>query len=296
MTRYLWQSMILLLLVGRANAQETFIFPNTNRNAALANPAMQSMDSSTNFTASGRKQWTGINDAPQAFSFTASTFIKDPGLSAGLVVEHKSVAVNKYSGIGFMLSKTVKLSKTEYLSLGFYGGADNFSANYTSIGGGDPALAQKQRINQWRGIVGAGLLLHGERFYFGASMPRIPLKDYKDVPDESNGYLTAGILLPLNEQFSVAPNLAWNVLNKSRPVDAGAMLFVQETFGVGATYRSTGEVNAALQYSFQRTLQVGYSYIFAVGNSQNISRFSGGSHEVFINYRINNIPLPFKWW
>lgn len=296
MTRYLWQCIVLLLLAGQANAQETFVFPNFNRNAALANPAMQSMDSSTSFTAAGRKQWTGINDAPSTFSFSGSTFIEKPGMSIGFVAEHKSVAVNKYSSLGLMLSKTVKLSKTEYLSLGFYGGADNFSANYSGLGGGDPALAQKQQINQWRGIVGAGLVLHGERFYFGASMPRIPLKDYKDVPVESNGYLSAGILLPINEQFSVAPSLIWNVLNKSRALDAGATLFIQETLGVGATYRSTGEMNASLQYSFQRTLQVGYGYIFSVGNNQNISRFSGGSHEVFINYRINNIALPFKWW
>lgn len=289
MTRYLWK-LALLLLATKANAQETFIFPNFNRNAALANPAMQSMDSSTNFTTYGRKQWTGINDAPQAFSFTGSTFIKGPGLSAGIVAEHRSVAVNKYSSLGVMLSKTVRLSKTEYLSLGFYGGADNFSANYTGLGGGDPALAQKQRINEWRGIAGAGLLLHGEKFYFGASMPRIPLKGENK---EINGYLSAGVLLQLNETFSLSPTVLWNIVNENRAVDAGAMLFVQEAFGVGATYRSTGEMNAALQYTYQQKLQVGYSYIFSLGNSQNISRFSGGSHEVFVSYKISNI---FKWW
>ena len=290
MTKYLWKLM-LLLLATQANAQETFILPTFSRNATLANPAMQSMDSSTNFSASGRKQWAGINDAPQAFTITGSTFIK--GFSAGISVEHRSIAVNKYSSMGFMLSKTVKLSSTEYLSLGFYGGADNFSANYTGIGGGDPALAQKQRINEWRGIAGVGLLLHGEKFYFGASMPRIPLKGENK---EINGYLSAGVLLQLNETFSLSPTVLWNIVNENRAIDAGAMLFVQETAGIGATYRSTGEINAALQYSFQKQLQVGYSYIFSVGNSQNISRFSGGSHEVFVSYRINNITLPFKWW
>lgn len=289
MTRYLWK-LALLLLATQANAQETFIFPNFSRNATLANPAMQSMDSSTNFTAGGRKQWTGINDAPQAFSFTGSTFIKRPGISVGLVAEHKSVAVNKYSSLGAMISKTVKLSKTEYLTLGFYGGADNFSANYTGLGGGDPALSQKQHINEWRGIAGAGLLLHGDNFYFGASMPRIPLKGENK---EINGYLSAGVLIHLNEQFALAPNLLWNIVNENRALDAGAMLFIQETIGIGGTYRTTGEMNAALQYFFQKKLQVGYAYIFSIGNSQNISRFSGGSHELFVTYRISNT---FKWW
>lgn len=251
---------------------------------------MQGMDSSTNFTASGRKQWTGINDAPQAFSFTGSTFIQKPGIAVGLVAEHRSVAVNKYSSVGAMISKTVKLSQTEYLTLGFYGGADNFSANYAGLGGGDPALAQKQRINEWRGIAGAGLLLHGEQFYFGASMPRIPLKGENK---EINGYLSAGVLLQLNETFSVSPTVLWNILNENRALDAGAMLFIQETAGIGATYRTTGEINAALQYTIREKLQLGYAYIFSVGNSQNISRFSGGSHEVFASYRISNTS---KWW
>lgn len=292
MTRYLWK-LALLLLANQANAQEAFIFPNFSRNATLANPAMQSMDSSTNFTAGGRRQWTGINDAPQAFTFTGSTFIERVGVSVGIVAEHKSVAVNKYSSLGAMISKTVKLSETEYLSLGFYGGTDNFSANYTGIGGGDPALSQKQRINQWRGIAGAGLLLHGENFYFGASMPRIPLKDYNDIEEKTNGYLSAGVLIHLNEQFALAPNLLWNIVNENRALDAGAMLFIQETIGIGGTYRTTGELNAALQYTLQRKLQLGYAYIFSVGNSQNISRFSGGSHELFVSYRISNT---FKWW
>lgn len=287
------------------HAQEEFIYANFNKNITLTNPAMMGMDTSTSFTAFGRRQWTGINDAPVSASFTGSTFLGRLGISAGLAAEYKKVAVTSYTSIGAMLSKTVRISESERITLGFFGGMDNFSARYGALGNGDPAFQGKQPVNLWRGVVGFGLTLHGDNFYIGASMPRIKLKSYNDDtqlrPEDTgnSGYVAAGMYLPLGSGLSLAPAVMYNIMPEDRPLDIGATLIFRESVGAGLTWRSTGEMNAALQYSFQRSFQVGYSYIFAVGHHKHISRFSSGSHEVFVHYRIpwrTSGMLPYKWW
>ena len=296
---------MFLLLSPYLQAQEKFIYANFNKNTGLVNPANMGMDSSTSLTAFGRKQWAGINDAPVAFSFTGNTFLRRPGIAVGLVAEHKKIAVISYTSLGAMVSKTVNITSTERLSLGFYGGMDNFSTRYGGLGQGDPLLAGKQPVNEWRGVAGFGIMLHRDNFYIGASMPRIKLKRFRSEgqlrpEDEGNsGYVAAGSMHRLGEYFAIAPSLLYNIFPQDKPLDIGATVIYRESAAAGLTWRSTGEMNAALQYTVQRRLQLGYSYIFAAGNRRNIIRFSSGSHEIFVNYRIPwaaGAFLPYKWW
>jgi len=298
---------LLLQLPFLIRAQDNFILSNFNKNILLINPAFMGMDQSTTFNVFGRKQWAGIDDAPAAFSFTGNTSFEKSGMAAGLAIEHRKAAVTSFSSAGLLLSKSVAISNKVSLDLGFYGGADNFKTDYAGIGEGDPVFAGKQSLNLWRTVVGFGLMAHSEKFYAGFSMPRIKLKKFDDREENlryndrgNSGYVTAGALFSIDEELALTPSILFNLTQEDKPLDLGLMLQVREKAGIGATWRSTGELNAALQLNFTRSLQFGYSYIFGVGSSsQYISRYSKGSHEVFLNFRLPSTKghtLPFKWW
>ncbi len=282
---------IILCVSSFCKGQQDPNYTQYMYNMSVINPAYALSD--TDLIQAGvlyRAQWVGSVGGPTTGSIFGHMSFTDR-MQGGVSVVHDEIGdvvseTNFYLDYAYVLP----MGKTTALSFGLKAGFTSFSTDFSGFVYSDP-LPDSSFANSISSIfpnVGLGTYFFGENYYVGLSTPNIlqseHLKDesgvFSSAKEELNLYLTAGYVLPLNENLKFKPAfLASSVVDAPISLDVTANLLFNDKFEVGVSYGFENEAQGLVNFKINSFLRIGYAYDYLFSN---LGRFNNGSHEVMI--------------
>ncbi len=291
-------SLVFVLLAGNLHslmAQQDYHFTQFNFNKLAINPAYGGTDNLISLTSMYRRQWSGLEGAPQTATFSAHAPVFHNRIGLGLLVYDDRIGVTHDIGVMTTYSYKVPLGSS-VLSLGLQAGLLNHRTSLTELNpltSGD--LAFSQNISGLYPNAGAGVYWYmpGKAFA-GLSIPRLIEHELKDVAPEApenshlsrHSYLMGGYIFTVNRNLKLRPSALMKYAGPSQfsaPVSAEFNLaaLLIERIWIGASWRSEDAIGAMMEFQISDQFMMGYSYDYGISS---IASFHGGSHEVMIRY------------
>ena len=202
-TKILYFALMLIGLVSYAqqDAQYTQYMYNTIN----VNPAYAGSRGVLSIFGLYRTQWVGLDGAPQTGAFSVNSPIANSNLGVGLSFVNDRIGPTNENTISADLSYTIRTSETYKLSFGVKGTANLFNLDPSKLNPqhtNDPLLQDLN--NDLSPNVGAGVYLHSDKLYLGASVPNFfETKRYDDndvavYKERMNMYFIGGYVFDLS--------------------------------------------------------------------------------------------------
>lgn len=265
------------------------------------NPAYAGSREAFSLSAIYRKQWIGLEGAPETQILTFSVPVFNQRVGIGANIMRSVVGISERITFDGIYTYRLRLGRG-YLGIGVQGSLRSLKDDFQ-----DPRLQATQSLFQDNSIpstsqqrllfnVGTGLYYSSENFYLGVSAPRL-LRNNIDftntdalISKEVNHYfLMAGVTLPLNDNLRLRPQTLIKYAENS-PLDAdmNLSLIILDRYVFGATYRlggsstSIGEsIDVVMGMQITPNILLGLSYDITLSELRN---YNTGSIEATIQY------------
>jgi type IX secretion system PorP/SprF family membrane protein len=293
-------------------AQQDAQFGQYVFNGMYINPAYAGYKEELYLQAFARAQWTGVRGAPQSLSISADEAINEESLGIGMIITKDKIGAQNMLNASANFAYRIKLDRTEtnILAFGLGVGVMQASLNGSML---DPIEMGDNRIptgsiSQTMPDIRAGIHYSNEKFFIGFSADNLLSKtlsvfgnyDSFNVKVQPHFYLTAGVALPVNDDFVFKPTfLIKDDLHGPTSLDLNAFLLVKERFWLGAVYRTSVKIypkdnlqsglnsKAAVgfisEWFVKSNLRIGYGYDYSLNK---LSNYDYGSHEISVGYYI----------
>jgi type IX secretion system PorP/SprF family membrane protein len=286
--------LVLIIATNASFAQQDPMYTQYFFNTQTINPAYAGTWESLGFMALARQQWASWDGAPQTYTFSLQSPLKNEKVALGFNVISDKVGFEKRFGVFADYSYMVKLSETTKLRMGLKGGFTNYSNNlaeYTLYPGVNDPFFQGEIDNKFRPNFGVGMFLDGQKYYLGISSPKLLQNNFESnynnysVQAEMRHYfLSGGIIFNMGENVKFKPTfLAKAAWNTPLQVDITANFLIKEKMWLGGSYRTNDAIGLIAQWIFNKKLRIGYAYDYSITKLQN---YHNGTHEVMISYEM----------
>lgn len=284
----------LLLLSAAAMGQQESAYIFYRQHMNLVNPSYVGVDSMTIATSTLRKQWTGIDQAPetQALSFGTSL---GKNLGFGMTMINEKTFMEKQTYVSIDFSYKLKMSQTADVYFGLKVGGNSYNVNTTGLETynvvSDPALGA---ISNFNPNIGVGALYKEGAMYISLSIPRLldtqratnDLGYASVVTDRPHVYLSGGYDFPLNGEFSglvIRPSAMLRYVNGAPlSVDLTAMLQIEKNFEIGGMYRTDRAYAAISTIRLSKRFVFGFAYEMS---SQPTLAKARNTNEILLQFR-----------
>lgn len=270
----------MMCLCIAAVAQHNSSYSQYMFNGLLINPAYAGSNDALNLTALYRKQWSGIENAPNTLSFTAHTPLKNKKVNLGLIVLSDRYGVTEHLKASLIYAYRIKLFKG-HLSLGLLGGVNSYKMNWNKVRTtqeGDASFTSdmQKRIYPEAGF---GMYYHSQQFFLGLSAPDMYSNTFSI---DRTMALSAGGLINSSGNFKIKPAILVKYITNS-PIDANisSTFYWKDIIGVGVGYSYNTCLIGLLDLRVNDQFRIGYSYDYA---TTALNRYSSGSHEIMLRY------------
>lgn len=280
--------LVLPTLFVHAQQESAFTFSNYHMN--VINPAYVGVDGETTLTASVRKQWAGVQFAPQTQAVSFGTTLGN-NLGFGVSIMNDVTFVEKQTFVGLDFSYKLSLNRDSNLYFGLKAGGSTYNVNLAGLETyniiSDPNLGS---ISAFNPNIGVGLLFKMENFYASLSVPRLlnttiaKTNDLKAFPlsDTPHFYLGLGHNFDLNENIQLKPSLLFRYV-KGAPLsfELNAMFDISQVIELGVLSRNPDTYAAKSIIKINDRLQLGFAY--EIASSQ--LAVAGSTNEFFMNFK-----------
>ncbi|MFM7106520.1 MAG: type IX secretion system membrane protein PorP/SprF [Flavobacteriales bacterium] len=275
------------------------------------NPAFNGMDRNHSLTAAHRDQWDGLDRDPKTYNINYNgIFGPKSNIGGGLNV--MTEVLGQQQNTSFSLSPTYHFGMNNGsffavgVSLGFY--SSKIGGNWIYIDEGDEIVNSLRNTGRSTSAFDAGFGMayyKPGKFYVGLSSLHLnnPVLADVNIQMVRHYYLTGGVELPLGSGLSLRPNLIAKSDGKSTQFDINTDVLWNNMIWGGVAYRYTDAIcpYVGFQTNFSPIvgklnmvnsgLRMGYSYDVTTSD---LSQYSSGSHEVFLNYFLSFSAIPIK--
>ena len=300
-----------LFLVRKA--QQVAQYSQYMFNGIYINPAYAGYKEQLNLHSFYRNQWTGIKGAPKSASLAVDAIANDGNV--GLAFQLASDKLGPQSTISAYGSYAyrIRLSSSDEsarLALGLGLGVVQNTLNGNMLEAIDP--------NDPRATMGiernllpdarTGVFFSNDRWYAGVSIDNL-IAHYLDKNkgnmvmfpvQKPHYYLTAGMLLPINETVQFKPSF---LLKDDRggptSLDVNAFVLLADRIWLGGSYRTAvklydksylqndlakaNSIVAMTEFFATPQLRIGYAYDYATSSLRGTT---GGTHEISVGFYI----------
>lgn len=287
MRRFLW---IICWLAGalQVSAQQDPMYSQYMFNQMVINPAYAGSREYLSSVISVRKQWSGIDGAPQTGSFTAHAPTVDLKHGYGITVVADEVGLTNNTRAVAAYAYRTKLGPGQF-AMGLQMGADFYRVGLSQAQTYEPGDVSfiDGDFRRTHFVAGTGLWFNTENMYLGLSVPNVlPNRLYDDFyPDlEARKYghvfLTGGVVFDLGSHVKAKPSF---LLRKTSGAPFGAdlslnLLFLEKVWA-GASWRIQSDYVFMLELQLTRQIRMGYSYDYVISP---LAGWAGPSHELVL--------------
>ena len=280
--------LIVLFATQDIHAQQDPQYTQYMYNMNVVNPAYAGSKESLSLTALYRKQWSGLDGAPETYTFSAHSPIGEK-VGLGLSAIKDELGPIKETNVYVDFSYTLQMSSTLQLALGIKAGATFHDVGLTDLelqDPGDPFFSEN--INNTYPNVGAGAFLYTDHFYLGLSVPNFLQSVHLDengikYGSETNHYFaTAGYVFQVSENFKLKPSvMVKSAFDAPTSFDGNLNALFYEKFELGASYRLDDSFSGLVGFQVTPNIRVGYAYDRVTSD---IKTIADSSHEVIVTF------------
>ncbi|UYQ94639.1 type IX secretion system membrane protein PorP/SprF [Chitinophaga horti] len=289
----LLKGMLLLALAGQA--QQDAMYTQYMFNTMAINPGYAGSRGNLSATAMYRRQWIGVEGAPETQTVSLDMATRDRKIGLGLQAFNDKIGITKSTGFYMTYAYRINFKDdVSSLGIGLQGGFTNFRANLAKVDlidqNGDPAFMQN--VNAMMPSFGAGLYYNNDRFYAGFSIPNI-VRTY--LRKEQYLYQTdvvahrfmhlffmTGYVFDLGEDYKLKPSLLVKAVSGA-PIEAdiNANLWIKDIVSVGASYRTGDAIAGLLELQLGSQFRLGYAYDHSISK---LVKYNQGTHEIMLRF------------
>lgn len=280
--------LFLVLCTEVATAQQDPQYTQYMYNMNVVNPAYAGSKESLSITALYRKQWSGLEGAPETITFSAHSPIGEK-VGLGLSAIKDELGPISETNVYVDFSYTLQMSTTLQLALGVKAGATFHDVGLTALELQDPNDPFfSENINNTYPNVGAGAFLYTDNFYLGLSVPNFLNSVHLDEEgikygSETNHYFaTAGYVFQMSENFKLKPSvMVKSAFDAPTSFDGNLNALFYEKFELGASYRLDDSFSGLVGFQVTPNIRVGYAYDSVTSDIKSVA---SSSHEVVVTF------------
>jgi len=322
--------------VNQAHAQRDPMFTKYMFNSLAFNPAYAGTNDHLSAVAIVRDQWLswgkGINSIEGGAPITYAASVHSPfknNVGLGAYISQDNIGASNFTQMEFSYAYRLRLNDDLQLSAGIQGGITHQSYDFSGLNIRNPngPSFTEGNVVSWLPNAGAGLYLYSEKFYVGASVPRLfesRITTDKQPPAPGGGpsdvattyrhmYITTGAAFPINgnKDFVLKPSIlvkgvGWlgdfatssqniAVVRTPTEFDIDLSMLFYETLWLGASFRSTFDYVVEQKSSNDSAdiwgainLKNGFRIGVAYDYSlTELQQYGNGSAEIMIGYDMN---------
>lgn len=282
------------LVAFTMNAQQDPQFSHYMYNTISVNPAYAGSRGVLNITGLHRSQWIGLEGAPTSQTLTLNTPLRNRKMGVGLSVVNDKIGPLNQTFIYGDYSYTVRLTEKLKLAFGLKAGINWFQPKISSLNtiqNNDPSFVGSTMESVIKPNIGAGIYLHRDDWYIGASSPRLvqnkfnlggSANDTTSVLEERHMFFIAGYLWTVNPQLKLKPTAQLKMVQDApMSIDATLEALIRNKFSIGAGLRVGDSFYGMLGYQFTDQFRVGFAYDYTTTRLQNVNN---GTVEFMLSY------------
>ena len=280
------------LVAFTMNAQQDPQFSHYMYNTISVNPAYAGSRGVLNITGLHRSQWIGLEGAPTSQTLTLNTPLRNRKMGVGLSVVNDKIGPLNQTFIYGDYSYTVRLTEKLKLAFGLKAGINWFQpkiSTLNTIQNNDPSFVGSTMESVIKPNIGAGIYLHRDDWYIGASSPRLVQNkfnlggsDTTSVLEERHMFFIAGYLWTVNPQLKLKPTAQLKMVQDApMSIDATLEALIRNKFSIGAGLRVGDSFYGMLGYQFTDQFRVGFAYDYTTTRLQNVNN---GTVEFMLSY------------
>jgi type IX secretion system PorP/SprF family membrane protein len=293
--------LIVLIFGGELLFAQRSLAPQTSQymfSGQLINPAYSGSREVLSIAFTGRKQWIGVEGAPWDISAGANFPLFKNNFGVGFLARHEQSPDLSSTEGSADFNGRISLSGKGKISLGIRTSFGSYRNTFTGElqNSLDPSFTEgMEPLNEFN--LGAGIFYYTNKFYFGASVPRLLEVGRKlqvalgDSVTKTGFYnynylFTGGAYFKISEKAHLKPSFLISYQQASgASYDINCSLVLgEDALWLGASYRSSGSVIAILEFQLHQ-LKVGLSWDFPL-SMKGINNW--GSPEYFMRKDFDN--------
>ncbi len=289
------------LFMLKSHAQQDPHYTQYMYNMNVVNPAYAGSKENISMGLLYRKQWVGIDGAPQSGTLSLHSPVgKNVGL--GLSVVTDKIGPVEENNIYGDFSYTLNLGGDKRLALGLKSGLTFHKVGlFSDIGNGfvpqpNDVVFQENSSNTYFNV-GTGLFYYTNDFYVAASVPNMLNAKHLVLHDNGNEYqfgsekqhffITGGYVFQLSENMKFKPSfMAKSAFNSPVSIDVSANTLFFDKFEAGVSYRLQDSFGAMFNFAITPNLRIGYAYDY-ITSKLNVT--TNSSHEFMLLFDLNQM-------
>jgi len=280
----------------KLKAQQDPMYTQYMFNTLAFNPAYAGTKDVLSLMALSRHQWVGFEGAPSTQTLTAHSAVGN-NVGLGFTLIHDRLDPTQQTGVYFDYAYRIRITENSKLSLGIRGGFNYFQNNLSSLSSGraneDPSIFGSD-YSKFLPNVGFGIFYYANRFYVGASIPKLLENNLNDGDIEVLGtagkenrhyFFTGGYVFDLNNNLKFKPSILAR-FTEAAPIsmDINMNFLIREKLWLGGFYRLESSFGAIVQYQFTQQFKVGYGFDMTTND---LSNYNSGTHEIMLQYEFS---------
>lgn len=284
-------AVILVVFIGlQTYAQQSPHYTQYMYNMNVINPAYAGARADLSIGLLARKQWVGVEGAPETQTFSANARTLN-GIGLGLSVVHDKLGLAEATNFNADISYTLVTSTYSRLALGFKGGLSSYSNNLSQ--GVTPDNDVNPDLSGTYPNLGLGAFYYDKQFYVGLSIPqlfktpvyRLDNNEYSSgISKKLNYFATFGYVFDVNEKLKFKPSTLIKVATGlPLSVDINANILYDRRLEFGVSYRYNDSVHGMVALLFNESIRIGYAYDHTLTN---LGGFNSGTHEIMLLFDI----------
>lgn len=269
---------------GQQDPQYTQYMYNMN----VLNPAYAGSNEGLTLTGLYRKQWSGLEGAPETITFSGHSPISDK-IGLGLSAIRDELGPVRETNVYADFSYTLQVSETLKLALGLKAGATFHDVGLTGLllqDNDDPLFSTD--INNTYPNIGAGAFFYGEQFYVGLSVPNMLNSVHLDENGLQYGsevqhyFVTAGYVFQVSENTKLKPStMVKSAFGSPLSFDVNLNALFYDKFEIGASYRLEDSFSGIVGFQATDYLRIGYAYDHVISD---LDAVANASHEIILTF------------
>lgn len=273
-------------------AQYPAVFSQFNQNPFQFNPSYAAGNGFTEANLFYRKQWMGIENAPEAAALNFQTPV-GRNVSLGLSLTSNKVILLDTYGAMATFGYRVRLSYQHHLNFGISAGLGMNNFDFEAIAASnDPALQNTVQNSQYM-IGQVGFNYTFKNFNIGFALPSIfdskvnTVDDFQEVKFNvlNNKFGSASYTIVLKD-VRLMPTVIYRSLDNYQSQWEGMLLVTYKNFlWIGGSYRQEYGITGLIGVRLKNKIRVGYAYEYPTGS---IARATTGSHEIYLGAQLGS--------
>ena len=283
---------IFLFCNVAAFAQQDPLFTQYMFNKLLVNPAYAGSREMFNIDLLNRTQWVNIKGAPETFTLSAHTAMKNKNVGLGVYLVRDVIGAFNNQSIMGTYAYRLYFGQSS-LAFGLQFGIKYFDYNWNELNlhDQDDFVFDPHDVKRISPDANVGVYYQSKRMFWGISSKQLLQNDYGYAQKEGKSsfskltrhfYLMGGCALPLDNKIVFRPSMMTKYTpNAPMQLDVNASVLFSNIFWVGTSYRTGNAVTFLTEIKLTDKIKLGYSYDLYFNELQ---EFNYGSHEIRIGF------------